>query len=320
MTCLATVPTAPSHRGYLSQICTTDSIQVSTRPHQKFDLENRLLKELVSNPDQLSISDKVKDFWNCGEDALALQGDCLELLPHIKSASVDMIFCDLPYGTTRNSWDSIIPLEKLWAQYERIIKDNGAIVLTAAAPFDKVLAVSNLKLFRYEWIWHKNKATGHLNAKKIPLKAHESVLVFYKKPPIYNPQMTHGHKPMNKVNPRRLSTEERSNIRNYGPADCVGNPGGSTSRYPRSVLNIAVHNNDDAAKFHPTQKPIGLPEYMLKTYTQEGAVILDNCMGSGSTGVACLLNNRRFIGIEQQKEYYQRATKWLDATADRGVV
>jgi DNA modification methylase len=246
---------------------------------------------------------------------VTLQGNCLELMSRIKDESVDMIFCDLPYGTTRNAWDSVLPLDLLWAQYERVIKNNGAIVLTAAAPFDKVLAVSNLALFRYEWVWVKNKSTGHLNARKMPLRAHETVLVFYKKPPAYQPQMTYGHKPKNKVNPRDLSEAELTNLRNYGPAKRVATPGGSTTRYPQDVLSIAVHNNDCPDKWHPTQKPVELAEYMIRTYTMEGAVVLDNCMGSGSTGIASLNTGRAFIGIELDNGYFQKANAWLTAHA-----
>lgn len=251
------------------------------------------------------------------DQTLLMNGDCLELIQSIEDCSIDMIFCDLPYGTTGNPWDSVLPLDFLWEQYERIIKENGAIVLTAAPPFDKILGASNLRLFKYEWIWHKNKATGHLNSKKMPLKAHENVLVFYKKPPIYNPQKTYGHAPMNKVNPRRLTKEEQREIRNYNPADCVGNPGGSTERLPRTVLNIPVHNNDSADKFHPTQKPVELCEYMIKTYTNPGDLVLDNCMGSGSTGIACINTDRRFIGIEKDANYFDLAAKWIKKTTEQ---
>lgn len=245
-----------------------------------------------------------------GEGSINLfNDDCLNVLAEMSDNSVDMVFCDLPYGTTRNSWDSVIDLNLLWKQYNRVVKDNGAIVLTAANPFDKILALSNIKHFRYDWIWEKNKATGHLNAKKLPLKAHEYVLIFYKKTPTYNPQFTYGHKPMNAVKPKDDPTHK---LRNYGVL--VGGPtdGGSTKRYPRSVIKIPVINNDNPDKWHPTQKPVELAEYFVKTYTNEGDIVLDNAMGSGSTGVACINTNRKFIGIEKDINYFNKAKKWIE--------
>jgi len=245
-----------------------------------------------------------------------VHGDCLEIMKQIEDSSIDMIFCDLPYGTTRNSWDVLIPLDKLWEEYERIIKDRGAIVLTSQPPFDKILACSNLKLFKYEWIWHKNKATGHLNAKKAPMKAHENILIFYKNAPTYNPQMTYGHKPMNAVKPRDL-TEKEKEVRNYNPVEKrIGNPGGSTVRYPRDVVDIPVMNNDNKNKFHPTQKPIELCEYFIKTYSNENDIILDNCCGSGSTLIAARNLGRKFIGIEKEEEYYSLCNQWLSQSGE----
>lgn len=283
--------------------CPTDK---SSLPSPRGSIESHVDTSELSKEALFSIPER---------NLVTLQGNCLDLMSRIYDKSVDMIFCDLPYGTTRNAWDSILSLDILWAHYERVIKDNGAIVLTAAAPFDKVLGVSNLALFRYQWIWNKNKSTGHLNARKMPLRAHELVLVFYKKPPEYNPQMTDGHKPKNRVNLRDLSEAELTNLRNYGPAKRIATPGGTTVRYPRDVLNIPVHNNDCLDKWHPTQKPVELAEYMIRTYTTEGAVILDNCMGSGSTGIAALNTNRGFIGIELDKGYYKKANAWLAGQA-----
>lgn len=241
-----------------------------------------------------------------------INGDSLDVMSNISDGSIDMIFCDLPYGTTRNYWDSVIPLDKLWEQYNRIIKENGAIVLTAANPFDKVLACSNMKYYKYDWVWHKNKATGHLNSKKLPLKAHEYVLIFYKKPPTYNPQFTSGHKPMNKVSQRK-EIPHPDKLRNYGHVNAQnGNEGGSTIRMPRTVLDIPVINNDSPLKFHPTQKPVELSEYFIKTYSNENDTILDNCMGSGSTGIACLNTGRNFIGIEISEEYFIKAKNWIE--------
>ena len=231
-------------------------------------------------------------------------GDCLELIPkHVEDKSIDMIFCDLPYGTTQNKWDSVIPLDKLWKEYNRVIKDNGAIVLFAQTPFDKVLGASNLKMLKYEWVWEKTQATGHLNAKKMPMKAHENILVFYKKLPTYNPQKTTGHKPMN-------SGVRRSSLKNenYNEINKVDLPfGGDTDRYPRTVLEFKSDKQKNY--LHPTQKPLSLIEYMIKTYTNEGDLILDNTCGSGTTGLGAKNLNRNYIMMEQDTKYYEIACK-----------
>ena len=227
------------------------------------------------------------------------KGDCLELMKNIPDKSIDMILCDLPYETTRNRWDKMIDLEKLWEQYERIIKDNGAIVLFAQTPFDKVLGVSNLKLLRYEWIWEKTTATGHLNAKKMPMKAHENILVFYKKLPKYNPMKTTGHTPVHSY------TKHQDDGSNYGKTKAGISGGGSTERYPRSVQKFKTDKQKET--LHPTQKPVELLEYLIKTYTDENELVLDNCMGSGSTGVACVNTNRNFIGMELDNNYFNIA-------------
>ena len=225
------------------------------------------------------------------------QGDCLEVMKNIPDKSIDMILCDLPYGTTQNKWDSIIPLDKLWKQYKRIIKDNSSIVLFAQTPFDKVLGCSNLSMLRYEWIWEKTTATGHLNAKKMPMKAHENILVFYKKLPIYNPQKTTGHTPVHSY------TKYQTDGSNYGKTQTGISGGGSTERYPRSIQIFKTDKQKLA--IHPTQKPVALLEYLIKTYTKEGELVLDFTMGSGSTGVACLNTNRRFVGIELDEKYFK---------------
>lgn len=233
-------------------------------------------------------------------------GDCLELMNHIDDKSVDMILCDLPYGTTRCRWDSPIDLGKLWIQYERVIKDNGAIVLTAQTPFDKVLGVSNLDLLRYEWIWEKTQATGHLNAKKMPLKAHENVLVFYKDLPTYNPQKTNGHKPINSYT-KYIKTQNNTEL--YGQMKQEISGGGETDRYPRSVL---LYSSDKQKScLHPTQKPLTLMEYLIATYTNEGELVLDNCAGSGTTGLAAINLNRNYIMIEKDEENYKICTERL---------
>ena len=247
-------------------------------------------------------------------------GDCLDVMSTLPDGCVDMVFADLPYGTTQNAWDSLIPFDKLWEAYRRVVKEDGAIVLTAQPPFDKVLACSNLKDFRYEWIWEKNKATGHLNAKKMPMKAHENILVFYRKLPTYNPQKTTGHKPMNAVLPRD-NIPEPDKKRNYNHVDKrLGNSGGGTDRYPRDVLYFPVINNDDPLKFHPTQKPVELIEYFIKTYSNPGDTILDNCMGSGSTCIACINTDREYIGIEFGEEYYHQADEWIKSVQSNPIL
>ncbi|CEG02211.1 DNA-methyltransferase [Bacillus sp. B-jedd] len=226
----------------------------------------------------------------------------MKILP---DKSIDLILCDLPYGTTNCAWDTVIPFNLLWSQYERIIKDNGAIVFFAQSPFDKVLGASNLPLYRYEWIWEKNKATGHLNADKMPMKAHENLLVFYKKAPVYNPQMSIGHKPMNYA-------KNNHNSEVYGKGKQTICDVGTTKRYPRSVLQFQIVNNDDPDKVHPTQKPVELCEYMIKTYTNPGAVVLDNCSGSGSTLLAALNTDRYYIGFEKHEPYYKKSLERID--------
>jgi len=228
-----------------------------------------------------------------------LHGDCLELMKDIPAKSIDMILCDLPYGTTKNTWDSVIPLELLWEQYSRVIKDNGAIVLTAQTPFDKVLGVSNLQHLKYEWIWVKQQGTGFLNSKKMPLKATENILVFYKKPPTYNPQMRTGFKP--------YVCKSGKGSDNYGEqVQVVTESNGE--RYPLNWIEVPY----DKVKLHPTQKPVALMKYMIQTYTNEGETVLDNCMGSGTTGVACKNLNRDFIGIEMDANYFEIATKRIN--------
>lgn len=224
--------------------------------------------------------------------------DCLEGMKKIEDKSVDMILTDLPYGTTNCRWDTPLDLNLLWEQYKRIIKDNGAIVLFAQTPFDKVLGASSLEMLRYEWIWEKTTATGHLNAKKMPMKAHENILVFYKKLPTYNPQMTEGHKPVNSFT-KRLSVANNSPIYNKTKKEIKG--GGSTKRYPRSVQVFKTDKQKES--YHPTQKPVELCEYLINTYTNEGEVVLDSCAGSGTTAVAAIRTGRKYICFEREREY-----------------
>lgn len=228
------------------------------------------------------------------EDVKLIHGDCLEVMKTIPDDSIDLILCDLPYGTTRNKWDSVIDLAALWAEYERVC--CGAIVLTAQTPFDKVLGASNIDMLRYEWIWRKEAGTGFLNAKRAPLKDHENVLVFYGKPPTYNPQMRTGFKP--------YRCKKGGETSNYNPSGIVTTESNG-ERYPVTVLEFSR----DKVKLHPTQKPVALMEYLIKTYTNEGDVVMDNCMGSGTTGVACINTGRRFIGIEKDDGYFEVAKK-----------
>lgn len=235
---------------------------------------------------------------------ILISGDCLTVMNQLPDSSVDMILCDLPYGTTQNKWDVVIPMDQLWGHYRRLCR--GAIVLTASQPFTSQLIVSNIGQFRYEWIWSKNKSSGHLNAKKRPMLSHESIVVFSENSPVYFPQKTVGHRPSNYAK-RTTATE------NYGKQVSTVYEGGSTDRYPVSVLNFNVVNNDSPDRYHPTQKPAELLEYLIRTYTTEGQWVLDNCMGSGSTGVACANTGRNFIGIEKDAEYFEIARKRINA-------
>lgn len=224
--------------------------------------------------------------------------DCLESMKMIPDKSVDMILCDLPYGTTACKWDSIIPFDLLWQQYERIIKDNGAILLTASQPFTTKLIASNMKLFRYEWIWKKrNHVTGFPNANRMPLKNHENVLVFYKKLPKYYPQdLILLDKPIEKKEIRNMKIMGKRNNESLNNVYVK-----KYTNYPKSVIDFPR----DSKTFHPTQKPVALFEYLIKTYTQEGETVLDNCMGSFTTAIACINTNRNYIGFEMDEEYWK---------------
>lgn len=232
-------------------------------------------------------------------------GDCLEVMASLPDKSIDMILCDLPYGTTQCKWDAVIPFNSLWIQYERLIKDHGAIVLTAAQPFTSALVMSNPSLFRYSLVWEKSKATGYLNSKKMPLRAHEDILVFYKKIPIYNPQMVNGE-PYDKGKahrPTEVYREQKGEIH-------VKNDSGQ--RFPRSVLYFKTAESEGKV-YHPTQKPVELFKYLIETYTNEGDIVLDNCIGSGTTAIACIHTNRKFIGIESEKKFYDITMQRIDS-------
>lgn len=238
------------------------------------------------------------------ENIKLLQGDCLELMNDINNKSIDLILCDLPYGqTARNKWDTVIPFEPLWEQYTRIIKDNGAIVLFANGMFTADLMYSNRKMWRYNLVWDKVLPSGFLNAKKMPMRSHEDICVFYKKPPTYNPQMIEGKECHSRGNAVGKSQDEFSRNTNYGELKAVQTDG--NLKYPKSILTYQKPH--PSTSVHPTQKPVELLEWIIKTYTEEGEVVLDNCMGSGSTGVAVINTNRRFVGIELDNTYFNIA-------------
>jgi len=242
-----------------------------------------------------------------------IKHDCIEAMQLIPDNSIDMILCDLPYGTTKCKWDVIIPFDDLWRCYKRIIKENGAILLFAQTPFDKVLGCSNLPMLRYEWIWEKTQATGHQNAKKMPMKAHENILVFYKKLPTYNPIKTTGHVRKVSSAKNRMICAERTNAKDsylYGK-DNLDNIVGydSTERYPRSVLKYKTDKQKNP--LHETQKPLELCKYLIKTYTNEGDLVLDNCCGSGTTGLAAKETNRNFILIENDEKHFNTTVNRL---------
>lgn len=232
-------------------------------------------------------------------------GNCLELMKSIESNSIDMILTDLPYGTTQNKWDSIIPLESLWEQYLRIIKDNGAIVLTAMQPFTSALILSNPDMYKYCWTWDKANPTGFLNAKKQPLRVTEDVVVFYKSQCLYKPMMEVRGKPRNKGSYNKPGGSD-----NYGTFHNVS--AFNNEYYPTNLLRIS--NAHKKGKLHPTEKPVELFEYLIKTYTNEDDLVLDSCSGSGTTAIACLNTNRNYICIELDPNYHKistdRVEKW----------
>jgi len=230
-----------------------------------------------------------------------INGDCLIEMKNIQDKSIDMILCDLPYGMTKNAWDVVIPFDKLWSEYSRIIKDNGAIVLFGSQPFTSIMITTNLKMFRYCLVWEKNKFSDFLNSKRKPMKTNEDIAVFYKKQPIYNPQYWYST-PYTRWN-TQTAVDKQSNYgthkENYVQSD--------GKRLPTTVLKF----NRVERPQHPTQKPTDLLEWLIKTYTNENDLVLDNCMGVGSTGVACKNIKRRFLGIELENKYYEIAKKYI---------
>ena len=234
--------------------------------------------------------------------SVLVHADCFDVFPYIADKSVNLILCDLPYGSTQCKWDSILPFDKLWKEYERIITDNGAIVLTAQQPFTSNLVMSNTKLFRYELIWDKvNRYTGYANASKMPLRKHENIVVFYKRLPTFNKQFREG-KPF--TYSRKKNKEEH--LGKNGLTDRVGVNEGKHN--PCSIIEIKGDNKKENG-LHPTQKPLELMKYLIKTYSNEDDVVMDNCMGSNTTGLACKELNRQYIGIEKEKAYYDISVK-----------
>lgn len=232
-------------------------------------------------------------------------GDCIDVMRAMDDACVDMICCDLPYGTTACKWDTVIPFAPLWEQYKRVIKPNGAIVLTAAQPFTSALVMSNPKWFRYSLVWDKVGTTGFLNAKKMPLRRHEDICVFYASQPTYQPLMEERGMPRAKGGKRACKGA-------YRPANdhvTVNN-----LYHPTSVIQIS--NASKVGLVHPTQKPVALIEYLIRTYTNEGDTVLDNTMGSGTCGVACINTGRRFVGIEKDAGYFNIAADRISAARE----
>lgn len=232
-------------------------------------------------------------------------GDCLDIMQGIPDGSIGMILCDLPYGTTACAWDTVIPFAPLWEQYLRVVKPNGAIVLHAAEPFASHLRLSNLQNYKYDWVWDKVKGTGFLNAKKQPMRNHEVICVFYRQQCAYNPQKTQGHSLKESYRSAKLQTDVYGDMKN----DYTYR---STERYPRSVQAFSADTQNSS--LHPTQKPVALCEYLIRTYTNEGEIVLDNCMGSGTTGVACYNTGRRFVGIEKEQKYFDIAKERIERT------
>jgi len=247
-------------------------------------------------------------------------GDCLELMKLIPDGSVDMILCDLPYGTTACKWDVIIPFQHLWEQYKRIIKSNGAIVLTASQPFTSALVMSNQKLFKQTLVWSKTRPTNVMNSKKMFMKWHEDICVFYKNPPIFNPIMrtdgTFTGKKVQRMNTNRLT----GTLGKTGEKKDYVHEGNGGFFYPKTILE---YSNVQTPNLHPTQKPVALFEYLIKTYTNEGETVLDNCAGSGTTAIACLNTNRNYILMEKEQKYFEmienRIAKWHSEREPQGL-
>ena len=237
-------------------------------------------------------------------DIQLYNGDCLEVMDNLiqQGIKVDAVITDIPYGTTRCKWDSVIPFEEMWKRIKEIRKPTTPIILFGSEPFSSSLRLSNIKEYKYDWKWEKTQATGFFNAKKQPMRCIEDICVFYQKQCLYNPQKTEGHKPVNSYT-KYLSTVNKTEV--YGKCTKELSGGGNTDRFPRQLLTYS--SDKQTCYLHPTQKPLELMEYLVKTYSNENDLILDFTMGSGSTGVACKKLNRNFIGIELDKNYYNIA-------------
>ncbi|AAR89300.1 gp10 [Burkholderia phage Bcep43] len=244
-------------------------------------------------------------------------GDCLDLMRLLPDASVDMVMCDLPYGTTACAWDSVLPFDALWAQYRRIVKSRGAVVLTAAQPFTSALVASNFEWFKYDWVWAKNRPTNFAHAKNKPMPKHESVLVFSPGTTVHASQfklrMTYNPQGLTRIEPRKMKTYNTDAM--FSKRGSHGEYTQEFTNYPHSLLEFST----DQLNLHPTAKPVALMEYLIRTYTSEGDTVLDNCMGSGTTGVACINTGRRFIGMEKDADYALIATGRMREAIDRDI-
>lgn len=237
-------------------------------------------------------------------------GDCMELLQEVPDGSIDMILCDMPYGTTANAWDKKLPLKSLWGGVERVIKPHAAVCLFAQQPFASELIALNKRHFRYEWIWDKRNPSGYLNANRMPLSIHENILVFYKHLPTYNPQFGQG---------KAYTATRSGNTPSYHHSN-IHTTVNDGRRYPTRILSFAKPSSAGEKCYHPTQKPVALLSYLIKTYTNPGDTVLDFCMGSGSTGVACVETDRDFIGFELDKDYFNIAKKRIEDAKAPGRV
>ena len=246
-------------------------------------------------------------------------GDCLEVMKKIPDKKIDCIICDLPYGTTACKWDAVIPFEPLWKEYKRIIKEDGAIILFGSEPFSSKLRCSNLEMYKYDWVWIKNRATGHVHSKNKPMKKHENISVFSKGVTIHknqtNNRMKYFPQDLIKVEGKRRKRNDKGDDSTMSLRNSFHETVIEYENFPCDILNFSIEMGNK--RFHPTQKPVDLLEYLVKTYTLENDIVLDNCMGSGSTGVACMNTNRKFIGIEKEEKYFNIAKKRIEEAERR---
>jgi site-specific DNA-methyltransferase (adenine-specific) len=286
----------------ISYTCTTceklftQKARYEDHKNRKRPCKKSIVEELISTTNEI-IDNTNSESKNSLTEEL-INGDCLVKMKNIPESSIDMILCDLPYGMTKNSWDVIIPFDKLWKEYKRVIKKNGAIVLFGSQPFTSLMITSNMKMFRYSMVWEKNKFSDFLNSKRKPMKTNEDIVVFYNKQPTYNPQYWYST-PYTRWN-TQSAVDKQTNYGNHKENYVESKDG---KRVPTTVLKF----NRIERPQHPTQKPVDLLEWLIKTYTNEGDTVLDNCMGVGSTGVACKSIKRSFIGIELDKKYFDIA-------------